>query len=291
MRALTALRFITPILAFLTATTGVQASELYANDYAGPASLYGVNQATGALSLVGATGQVIGDLASGGGTGPLWGIDIPNNRLVTFNPLTGVGTAGANITGTAVPGGDTVPPIISLAANQRGGVFGNTSVLADFGGIYSDPSGDRLFSINSATGAATLLGAIGFNSVYALAFDMNGNLFGIAGRTLLSINTTTGAGTSIGTLLDATGAQVGTGFFDLAARPEDNKMFVSSAFSNELYTVDTSSAVLTRVGSYGLTANIVGLAFVSEVPEPSTYVLMLAGLLGLGFIARRRAAA
>jgi hypothetical protein len=45
---------------------------------------------------------------------------------------------------------------------------------------------------------------------------------------------------------------------------------------------------MTLVGAYGSAANIAGLAFVGEVPEPSTYVLMLAGLLGLGWVARRR---
>ena len=49
-----------------------------------------------------------------------------------------------------------------------------------YGTAYSGPrSATTLYSISAATGAATAVGAVGFNQVGALAFAPNGALYGV----------------------------------------------------------------------------------------------------------------
>ena len=65
-------------------------------------------------------------------------------------------------------------------------------------------------------------------------------------------------------------------------------MFLTNSATAHLYTVNTSSGILTDVGPYGLNSpNLVGLAF-SPVPEPGTLLLALIGVAGLAFVAYRK---
>jgi len=153
---------------------------------------------------------------------------------------------------------------------------------------FGGTTADTLYKIDPITGAATFVGGIQYNSVFALGFR-NGVLYGISdvanadGRQpFISISTTNAAATLIAGLPNGS-------YFDLAARPEDGTTFVANSGDSRLYTIDTGTGALTLVGAYGVPQNVVGLAFVGEVPEPSTYLLMIAGLVGLGMIARRRA--
>jgi immune inhibitor A len=63
---------------------------------------------------------------------------------------------------------------------------------------------DRIFRINTLSGASTLIGRTGFNIINnAIIFDENGNLFGVKGAVnsandFISINTNTGVGAIIG---------------------------------------------------------------------------------------------
>lgn len=274
------MRFAFMTFAACAAMLGIQApagaAQLYATDFLGTgvdSSFYSVDVSTGAATPVNpGPGRSIGDLASNAAAGIVWGVDIAAQRLYTLDRATGAATAGPAIT---QPG--NVLPIVSIAYDPvRGKIFGNSAVG------FGITSNDALFEINPATGAATLIGAIGFDRVYALGYA-DGKLYGVSDSRdeFISIDPILGAGTRIATLA------VGF-YFDLAQNPGDGRLYLASSGDYKLYTIDAATGALTAVGPFGGTPNIAGLAFVSEVPEPSTYVLMLAGLLGLGFMARRR---
>lgn len=250
----------------------VQASVLYGADFPGAASIYTLNQSTGAAGLVGGSGVEIGDMTSNPAAGILWGIDIGAATLRTFNPATGLPTSAVPLVDVA---GAPVA-ITSIAYDVvTGTLYGNTAVG------FGAPA-DTLYGINPVTGLVTVIGGIGFTNVYALGFDQGGTLFGVADLTneLISISTGTGAGALI--------APLALGFaFDIASRPEDNAMFLADSGTNSLYTLNTATGATSLVGPYGSGLNIVGLAFLT-VPEPAALALFAVGLAGLGWVRRRR---
>jgi sugar lactone lactonase YvrE len=176
---------------------------------------------------------------------------------------------------------------------------GSTTLVGHFGfnpnmdwidALAFDPSTDTLFgvsnlnvlySINQATGAATVIASTHhFSPFSALACDNSGTLFGetgddIMGRpALVEINKTTGAIT--------VRAHLATDVNDIAVRPEDNVMFGTmpgSAGNASLYTINPTTGAMTFVGRTGAgVTGVSGLAF-SALPEPvSSSALALAGV-------------
>ncbi len=229
-------------------SSAASASTLYGTEYNAATPIYTLDQVTGALTNGPATAvSDIGDLASSGADAVLWGIQIPSNTLYRFDAITGATLGTVPVTGSnAVTGAPE--KIVSLAYDAKGKVlYGNST--SSIGG------GTDLFRIDPGTGAATLVGNLQVDKMYALAFDV-------------------------------VGALRPDGNFDLAFRPADNALFMASTGSFSLYTVDIATAATTLVGAYGASTNIAGLAF--AVPEPQTYALMLAGLAGITFVVRRR---
>jgi sugar lactone lactonase YvrE len=111
-------------------------------------------------------------------THTLWGTDL-NNHLVTIDPATG---AVADIGATA---------IFPSALAYHPGL--HKLLVVDLAGS------DRLFSLNAATGASTLIGPIGFTDLTSLTYDpTTGRLLGYDAATdqLLDIDPATGAGTA-----------------------------------------------------------------------------------------------
>jgi PEP-CTERM motif len=263
------------VLAVIAFPGASAASVLYSIEFSSGTGFYTMNQTTGAKTFVGNTGNTsTGDLTSDEKS-TIWTNDMTNDNLLTVNPATGAITSTIGIMG--VTGGKI--PIVSLAFDTvTHALYGNTAV--GFGGTTDD----TLFRIDPVTGAATLIGAIGFNTVYALGFDHSGTLFGISQNrsALLKISTSTGAGTMVAPVTLAAA-------YDLAFRPEDNKMFVADSAPGtfSLYTMDSTTGAATLVGPYGGSGtNLVGLAFLT--PEPGTVGLMLGGLALLGLKARSR---
>lgn len=253
--------------------TAAQASVLYATNYAGSTPLYTLDQSTGAASSVGGALTNIGDLTSWGST--LYGVTLLGNSLVTIDPATGAQLTSVAITGTRAG------EITSIAADPlTGTLYGNTTPgFGDTGGV-----GDRLYTIDPLTGAATLVGAsgaIGFSNTYALGFTQSGLLYGISDDSdeLIVIDLVTGAGTAIGAVSLSLS-------FDIASRPEDDIMFALDSSSGSLWTLDLATAAATLVGAWSGPTNLAGLAFLAdEVPEPA--MLGLFGF-GLGLLALRR---
>lgn len=254
------------------------APDLYGTTYPGAKPLYLMNQSTGAAVAGPGTGiGGIADLASSGNTTSVWGVSQSSNTLYRFDVATGSVLDTLAITGTVAATG-APEGIVSLAWDNRDSVlYGSTA--GTFGGL------NNLYRINPDTGAATLIGNLQVDAMYALAYNpADKYLYGANGEVgqgsyLWKINPGTGAATAVGTL-DATGN------FDLAFRPGDNVLFMASSGSFSLYTVDPLTATATVVGAYGDALNVAGLAF--AVPEPQTWALMAGGLL---FMARRMASA
>ena len=103
--------------------------------------------------------------------------------------------------------------------------------------IYTTSTGkDRIYKLDKLTGDTIRIGQTGFNIVTnGIAFDENGNLFGVTGlasqiNNLISINTSTG----VGTLIGATGLKHLTDIAYLAIKPtsiKSNQSTVPSQYS------------------------------------------------------------
>ncbi len=236
------------------------ASVLYAQDYLVNQNLYTANQTTGALTLVGNTGRDISDLTSDNNN-RLWGADPTGNRLLRLNPAN-----ASIISDIAITGANT---IVSLAYDDTTGtLFGNTTVLNSAGS-------SALYTTNTASGAATLIGNLTTSEVYGLGFNTSGQLYGWDAVTgsLYTIDKTTGLMTSMGATTP------NTSMFDVAFRLEDDILFASNAGAIQLETVNPGTGVPTLVGLYGVgVVNVAGLAFLSDIPEPATLAV-----LGIGF--------
>jgi hypothetical protein len=193
--------------------------------------------------------------------------------------------------------------------------------LSSGGTLYGTDDGGNLYSINTTTGAATLIGSTGLGDVEGLGFD-GSTLLGTnfnSPTTIYSINTTTAAATSVvsastgvvrGMALDGNEAFVASGsavqsletinltsgavadigtlapFF--AALAYDGTLYGLDSSGNE-YTINQSNADLTLVGNTGgqffLDAT---LAPVSAVPEPTSILLLVTVLAGAGFALHRK---
>jgi hypothetical protein len=115
---------------------------------------------------------------------------------------------------------------------------------AIYGSAYNGPQGpSSLYKISPSTGAALLIGAIGFSQVGALAFSADGTLYGTGTDGtkwyLLTINTSTGTGTIASTL------SIPGPYYDMAFRPSDGTLF---AYSCDLFTINTSSGATRNLG-------------------------------------------
>ncbi len=144
-------------------------------------------------------------------------------------------------------------------------------------------SEQALFRLNTNTGAATVIGNGGdaYSSAGDLAF-VDGQLYlsSIYGNNLTRIDTDSGFGHNIGS--------IGHGnVYGLATDDHVHLYGMSGTTVLGIDIVTGAGTVLVDYGGQGLGAAW-GSAFVSEVPEPGTYAMLLVGLGLLGFTTRRR---
>lgn len=112
------------------------------------------------------------------------------------------------------------------------------------GTVYLASSGldDSLYTLNVATGEATLVGSFGSASftMHGLEFaDANRTLYGGDQGTLYRLNTTTGAATPVG-------PSAGPGFLRLGYNSHSDTMY--AIYGNVLHTQDLHTGVRTPIG-------------------------------------------
>jgi hypothetical protein len=181
-----------------------------------------VDLASGDVQVIGNTGAALTDIAFdqqghlyGISYTTLYAIDKTNGTATPIGDLHISGTTQSITAATSLTLGDT--GILYTATNELFAVNPATGALSMIGGggypYYS--SGDLAFtanrmyltskqgaaltnndlvSIDTATGKATLVGSIGYDSVFGLATNDNIHLYGFSGTKALSIDTSTGAG-------------------------------------------------------------------------------------------------
>ena len=242
-------------------------STLYAMDDA-TNSLYSINPNTLALTFVGSTGVGgdFGDLAYNPGSGTAyWIAGRGNDTLYTIN----LGTGAVNQVGM-----HGIDDMFSLAYDPV------THQL------YGDATNGNFYSLNTITGAATL---IGNNGIYPGGMTYNSTtgqlILAMAGGngSFYSIDPATGAATLLGS----------PGFLN------DNGVAWDAALG--VYFVDDWNGQLYEVNpstwTYSIVSNLNGDPFDGIIdvsggggttPEPGSLILFGSGLLGVAAVVRRR---
>ncbi len=106
-----------------------------------------------------------------------------------------------------------------------------------------------LYTIDSATGASTLIGATGVNHMTSLDYDdVTGLLYGISNETnsLYTINTTTGAASVLGVL---SGGMAGSNAPDMSFDSSGGLYTWSENSTDILNRIDLGTQVTTEIGA------------------------------------------
>jgi len=252
-------------------------------------NLISINTTTGAGTLIGAItlgGNPIDvaplGLASSGGN--LYAYDTNNGLLRQIDPTTGAIVATVDL-GIAFSTGEGDMTFRSDGTGYM------ASTLDDTGSFGSG----TLLSFSTSPGSATVVNStfgsydgLAFVGNTLFGFDQQGD-------SLSTIDTTTGAETLVGatsilTIDPSSGFPI-YGFGGLAYGPNDSVLYgdLSNFSASNLYTLDPSTGTGTLVGAIGY-SEVDGLAFLAttdSTPEPSTLVLLSGALLAAGAFRKR----
>lgn len=142
------------------------------------------------------------------------------------------------------------------------GLSAPASAQQIFGSVYTGAAGPAsLYQVSPASGAATLIGPIGFNRVGSIAFSpITRTLYGVgsngADSVLIRIDPATGAGTLIGAFGVASVATT-----DIAFR-NDGTLFALTG--GNIYTINLATGAATLVGPVNFSFSGNALTFVDS---------------------------
>jgi len=197
--------------------TGVSAAPvLWVGDSDG--TLGTVDVATGAATVIGEMPVTMTDIAFDP-SGNLWGISFNGlYRIDRHNAATAlIGNFGPSLNSLVFGADGTLyaasTELYTLNTSTgaatlvgTGGGYNSGDLAFAGGNLYLTSLGDNLFTLDTATGAGTSVGPIGFSSVFGLATDNNVDLYGVTGTDVIGIDPATGDGTL---LTDYAGTDLG----------------------------------------------------------------------------------
>jgi hypothetical protein len=221
----------------------------------GTQSLYAINPATGAASLIGNTG--LRQIA-----GLDW--DQSSNQLIALT------VGGDQFSLNTATGASTLLVDANFGVPEGSIAFRNgTAFTTIFDNVHSWNGASWQLLGNSGLAAGADISGLDFTATRLLGLALNGT----AGDELVSFDLTTGAASIIG----ATGTNAST-VAGLAFDFNAGGLFMTDGSS--LYSLNEGTGSATLIGSHGL-SGFSGLAY---VPAPGTMVL----LAGTGLLASRR---
>lgn len=262
------------LLGVLAAVTPANAGALYgATSAGGPGELYLLNPTNGAVL------QDIGPLNDSGGTNyPITGL--------AFHPVTRVlyGSTGNSVDATAAllvsinPQTGRVAVIGPFNAGNAGrpATMGDLAFNPATGNLYGvgTVGGPQLYSINVATGQATVIGGTGLTSTGGggLAVSSNGVFYGTPSATRYG---TYDLGTGAFTLIANPTKPAGGGAYSALAFDENGVLFGLNLGSGSpppthLVTIDPTTGTVTDLGAS--VTSMDAIAFLPPVPPSLTIV-------------------
>jgi hypothetical protein len=271
-------------LALAGLSARADAATLYAASAAGgPGNLYILDASSGAVvQTIGALNDAAGanypitGLAFHPGTGVLYG-STGNNpsstaaRLVTIDPATALVTVVGSFNAGPVNSSGTPATMADLAFDAAGNLYGVGSI-----------GGPQLYSINTATAQATVIGNTGLTSTTGGGVEfVGGTLYGTPTASRFgTYNVITGAYTNIANPGKPTG---GGAYGALATDPDTGSLYglnvgAGSPPPTALAIIDPATGAVTTVGT---SLNSIDAIAFQVIPEPSVIGLLapLAALL------------
>lgn len=207
-------------------------------------------------------------------------------------------TVDVNTGAATFVGGTGFTAVSGLTADASGNLFGSANIGTtndDFADrlISIDPLTGAGTLIGTYGAGIEGVDGIDFHPT-------TGVLYGVNGKDLLTINTSTGAATVLGTLIDTGTNQALNGFMVGLSFDPNGNLFGSIGFSpaiserGSIYQIDIANLEATFIGDDDGDAPVSDLAYkisVTSVPEPSSVALLSLGAVGVLGWRRRRAKA
>lgn len=237
-------------------------------------TLYDVDRVTGLASNPRATGVQNLTGISLGPDGMLYGLNAGGSAtLHKIDP----------VSGSSVMVGITQKTFVTEGDIDFDPISGTLFAIQE-----TDTGNDRaLFTVDPSDATTVEVGVISVGGdLSAMAFDASGQLWvldtAFSNDQLLMVDKTDGSVMSSVALSAPLGAVAGMDF-----DPKTGDLYVADGFTNgtdQLYTLDTGTGLLTPVGATGLGDGLGGLEFV--IPEPHSLSILLLGAMAL--VGRRR---